>query len=622
MSIEDVPGTPFEKLLHYLKQNRGFDFTDYKRTSLMRRVQKRMQQVGIEAFEEYEDYLEVHPQEFSELFNTILINVTSFFRDGEAWDYLAGEIVPRILDNKTPNSTIRIWSAGCASGEEAYSLVMILAEQVGVEACRHQVKIYATDVDETDLEQARRGSWSAESLEKVREDLRQKYFERSSNNNGRYLFRQDLRRTLVFGRHDLMHDAPISRLDLLACRNTLIYFNREAQERIVARFHFALKDTGYLFLGRAETTLLHSDQFEPMNLKHRIFHKVRSGETVEQMDALMRAGQDLRVQELDAGIELQRLAFETAPIAHMVVSYQGDLVLANEQARRQLGLDLRDLGRPFRDLELSYRPVELRSLMDQTRDERRTVWVRDVERVKSREDGTEHLDLIVTPLWASGGRWIGASITFQDVSERQKLRLDLEQARHDLETSYEELQSTNEELETSNEELQSTVEELQTTNEELQSSNEEMETMNEELQSANTELQNMNDQLRMGSLEFDRVNAFLESILASLDVGVVAIDRQFTISLWNDRATDMWGLRREEVLGCSLLELDIGLPVGQLEEPVRRFLAGHVDKKDKLVLDAVNRRGQKIKCYVTRTIHRDVGGETEGVVLLIEEARA
>jgi two-component system CheB/CheR fusion protein len=494
-----------------------------------------------------------------------------------------------------------------------------MAEAMGVDACCRLVKIYATDVDEDDLEKARQGSYT-EDIKDLPKNLREKYFDLSTNND-RSVFRQDLRRVLIFGRHDLMHDAPISRLDLLVCRNTLIYFNREAQERIVARFHFALKETGYLFLGQAETMLTFGQLFEPVEIKHRIFRKASVVEARERVETLLRAGQDLQTEGDDDGSQLHQAAFEVAPMARVVIDHRGRLALANDQARSRLGLDLRDVGRPFSDLELSYRPLELRSLIEQAREENQPIVVQDVEWGVPGDDDQIYLDVTLSPLWDSDNNWFGASITFQDVSERQELKYELEQLRYDLETVNEELQSANEELETSNEELQSTVEELQTTNEELQSSNEEMETMNEELQSANAELQALNDQLHNRTRDLNRVNAFLESILASVDVGIVVIDRQFTITLWNERAEDLWGLRAEEVQGQSLLELDIGLPVQELEKPVKRFLAAENGEKEKIELNATNRRGQIIKCNVTRTIRRDPDGEPEGVVLLMEEER-
>ena len=223
----------FENLLHYLRQNRGFDFTGYKRPSLMRRVTTRAQLLHLDSFADYMDYLEVHPEEFPQLFNTILINVTSFFRDPPAWEYLAREILPGIVREKQSEEPVRVWSAGCASGEEAYTIAILLAETMGVEAFRRRVKIYATDVDEDALNTARQGTYSAKDMQSIEEPLRGKYFEPV---NGRYMFRADLRRSVIFGRHDLTQDAPISRLDLLICRNTIMYFNSEVQARILSRF--------------------------------------------------------------------------------------------------------------------------------------------------------------------------------------------------------------------------------------------------------------------------------------------------------------------------------------------------------------------------------------------------
>jgi two-component system, chemotaxis family, CheB/CheR fusion protein len=265
----------FEALLAFLQEERGFDFTGYKRPSLMRRVERRMQTIEVGTFGDYQNYLEVHPEEFGQLFNTILINVTSFFRDEPAWDYLRREIIPQLLQAKGPHDQVRIWSAGCAAGQETYSLAIVLAEALGTEAFRERVKIYGTDADEDALNSARLASYSEKDLEAVDATLVQRYFERVGN---RLVFRPDLRRSVIFGRHDIVQDAPISRLDLLVCRNTLMYFNAEAQSKILQRFHFALnggsEGDGYLFLGRAEMLLSHTDLFTPLNLKCRIFARV------------------------------------------------------------------------------------------------------------------------------------------------------------------------------------------------------------------------------------------------------------------------------------------------------------------------------------------------------------
>ncbi len=616
---ENKQHAAFEDLLIYLKQNRGFDFTDYKRSSLRRRVCKRMDAVDIEDFEAYQDYLEVHPREFEFLFNTILINVTTFFRDRPAWDYLADEIIPKILAARGPNNNIRVWSAGCASGEEPYSVAILLAEALGLEQARRRVKIYATDVDEVALAQARQGVYSAEEVQGISEALLEKYFVRVS---GGYRFNHDLRRILVFGRHDLMQDAPISRLDLLLCRNTLIYFNREAQQRIISHFHFALRETGYLFLGKAEMLLTYADLFTAQGMEYRIFSKVPAETARERSLTLAEADVYKR---LDATYEasfsdaLRQAAFGIGPVAQIVVDRKEMLALANTQARAEFYVDARDLGRPFRDLQISYRLLELRSLIDQVRDEGRTVCKTDVERTKADGD-SQYFDVYVAPLRNQGGQWLGVVISFVDVTQRHHLHEELEHSKQELETVYEELQSTNEELETSNEELQSTVEELQTTNEELQSTNEEMETMNEELQSTNAELQTMNDELRERTLQADQASAFLRSIMASVDAGVVVIDRNFKVLLWNECAEDLWGLRPEEAEEQNLLELDIGLPVQDLVAPLQRALVENSEAEiETTELKAINRRGKTICVHVTPTRRLGTDGEVAGLVLLMED---
>ncbi|MBV9773162.1 MAG: protein-glutamate O-methyltransferase CheR, partial [Gemmatimonadetes bacterium] len=226
----------FEALLAFLRDNRGFDFTGYKRASLMRRVRARMHALSFRDFTDYRDYLETHPEEFAHLFNTILINVTEFFRDPESWAVLARDFIPALVARKRAGEPIRAWSAGCASGQETYTLVMLLAEALGLERFRDQVKVYATDVDEEALEQARRAHYSAREMEGIPVELRDRYFEPSA---GGWTFRPDLRRLVIFGRHDLVRDAPISHLDLLTCRNALMYFNAETQARIMTRFHFS-----------------------------------------------------------------------------------------------------------------------------------------------------------------------------------------------------------------------------------------------------------------------------------------------------------------------------------------------------------------------------------------------
>ena len=273
-------------------------------------------------------------------------------------------------------------------------------------------------------------------------------------------------------------------------------------------------------------------------------------------------------------MRLRESALDAAPIAQLVVDVNGSLVLANERARSLFALSAADLGRPIQDLKISYRPVEIRSCIDQAYAERLPILLRDVE-WHSAGGETRWLDVHVVPLIDNRRRHAWRRRSRSPMSARAKrLQRELEHANQELETAYEELQSTNEELETTNEELQSTVEELETTNEELQSTNEELETMNEELQSTNEELQTINDELRQRSDELNTVNAFLESILTSLRGGVVVVDQELKVLVWNDKADELWGLRADEAVGRNLLGLDIGLPVERLKQPMRDCLNG------------------------------------------------
>ena len=602
----------FEALLNYVKRDRGFDFTGYKRSTLIRRVQKCMQAVGIESYSDYMDYLEVHPEEFAHLFNTIFINVTSFFRDYSAWEYISREIVPRIAARKEPNEPIRVWSAGCASGQEAYTLAIVLAEALGIERFRSSVKIYATDVDEEALDQARHAAYSPGELGGVSAELIERYFEAT---NHHYTFRKDLRRCAIFGRHDLVQDAPISRIDLLVCRNSLMYFNAETQAKILTRFHFALSDGGFLFLGKAEMLLTHNNSFMPVDLKQRIFSKVSKGVDRERLRLL---GQN-RDDEADdsSQMHLRDAAFDASPVAQIVVALNGSISSVNERARMLFGLTLKDLNRPLQDLEISYQPVELRSCIDRAYAKRCTISLKDVEWTTTSGENL-YFDVQAIPLSNSFGNLLGVNVSFTDVTRPKRLQEELEHSNQELEMAYEELQSTNEDLETTNEELQSSNEELETTNEELQSTNEELETMNEELQSSNEELQTINEELHLRSEELNRVNAFLELILTNMRSGVVVLDPELHIQIWNHKNEDLWGLRSDEVQGQHFLNLDIGLPVEQLRQPLRSCLAGEPESVT-LTLKATNRRGKAIQCEVTSTALVNPEREIRGVIMLLEE---
>jgi two-component system CheB/CheR fusion protein len=609
---ESAAPPEFERLLEYLKQTRGFDFTAYKRSTLVRRVDKRLGTVGAASYGDYVDYLEVHPDEFAQLFNTILINVTAFFRDPETFDYLKSQVVPALLEAKPREEQIRIWSAGCASGEECYSVAILFAEALGAEQYRERVKIYATDVDEEELAMARGASYDDRRVEDLPADLRKKYFD---HNDKRWIFKKDLRRTVIFGRHDLLDDAPISRVDLLLCRNTLMYFNHEAQSKIVSRFHFALREGGYLVLGRAEMLVDFTGAFAPVDLKQRVFVKTRSEDGHERQLMGYAIARD-EPPPLGVPIRLREVSFDQDPIPQLVLDQRGRLVLVNARARDLFGLNARDVGRPLQDLEVSYRPVDLRSCLDDAHTRRQIVHLRDVFWPTGSGEA-RYFNVQVTPMLDASEESIGTKIIFTDITRQHELQEEVQRARQELETAYEELQSTNEELETTNEELQSTVEELETTNEELQSTNEELETMNEELHSTNEELEHVNEELQQRGTDLSRTNVFLSGVLRSVPLGVIVMDDELHVELWNNVAADLWGLRQDEVQGKNLFSLDIGLPVDQLRQPLLA-LAQSPDRSIEVEVDARNRRGRTLRMRLTCAA---AGGNDRhrGIILLMQE---
>jgi two-component system CheB/CheR fusion protein len=609
--MTEQASTTLDALLEFVNQSRGFDFTGYKRSSIERRIAKRMAEVGVERYEDYIDYLELHSEEFPALFNTILINVTGFFRDPLTWEYLAGEVIPELVTARPPDSPIRVWSAGCASGQEAYTLAMVLARALGDRAFQERVKIYATDVDEEALDQARHGAYLPNEIEDVPRAALEHFFERTDQ---RYVFRKDLRRCVIFGRTDLVQDAPISRIDLLSCRNTLMYFKAETQADILRRFHFSLRDDGVLLLGKSEMLITHSDLFTPVDVKRRVFRKVLRPTMRERVRVM---AHDLAGTASQTLAEvLRETAFDVADSAQIVLDAQGALVMANAAARRVFAIGLGDLGRPIQDLELSYRPLELRAHIDTVTSELRATDVRGV--VWPGPDGRDRvLDVRLAPL-LSDGTLLGVSISYLDVSDTKRLQEQLLDSKRELEHAYGELQSTVEELETTNEELQSTNEELETTNEELQSTNEELETMNEELQSTNEELETMNEELRHRTLELNDLNLFLETILTTVGVAVAVLDRRHHVQIWNEQSRELWGLTSDEVEDQHLLGLDFGLPVERLKPLLRAALTGE-SAREEVVVEATNRRGRAFQCQVTvLPLGSENDGGVSGVIMMME----
>lgn len=597
-----------EAVQEHLRRSCGADLSLYERSTLIRHIAGRRGQLRLASLENYLEYLDQQPAEARRLLDAVLGVGSGFFRDSRMWELLAREIIPAIVAGKADGEPIRVWSAGCASGEEVFTLAMVLAESMGWEQFRRRVSIYATDVSEDALAKAREATYDAEALKPVGAELRARYLERGGQGDR---FRREIRRSIVFGLHDLSRDPPISRLDLLLCRNVLVYLDLQLRARVAVRLHYALNPGGVLVLGNVDTNP-GAHLFEPIDPRWGVFRRTAADHEPQAVA--------LRAKNAEPGlagsVRLEQEAFTTLPVAQLVVDAGGTLVLANQLARALFHLDAKDLGRPFRDLDLAYRPVELRSLIDQVRIEGTEVVRRGIERSLPLE-GTQCLDVRVRPLRDYRGAFLGAVISFDDTTEARTAQSRLRHASEELQSTHQELHSTSEELRTTIEELRATVEELEATNEELHAINEEHEAMNQELQSTNKMLRSMNDQLSERTEELKDSRLLLESILVNIGSGIVVVDRELRVLIWSKKMQELWGLRPDEVQGQSIETLDIGLPVSELLEPLQQCLAGRLGARG-LVVRATERRGKALRCRVSMSPLTSEG-QVHAVVIRVDE---
>jgi two-component system CheB/CheR fusion protein len=551
---------PLKDLLQELAEQRGFDFRGYKKTTLERRFHKRMFQLNMGSYAEYGEYIRKNSDEANELLNTILINVTEFFRDPPAWEILRNEILPPLLKQVKPGASFRAWSAGCASGEEAYSVAIILSEFFGPRIPEFDVKIYATDIDDDALTTARRGEYSAEALRRVRPEWRNKYF----HGKGMLRVNREIRRLVIFGKSNLGQDAPISHVDLLLCRNLLIYFDSELQKQILARLHYALETGGILFLGKSESQLTNSTQFRRLNARWRIFQRITPASSAEsKIDGPLAAVEELALseearRELDLLRTQHRYMMETLRLGVLVLGVDDTIIQNNTSMLVLYGLTPADLStKRLQETDLFTRMPELGVHLQSSRLNNETV--RFQNRVKV--GGDEHLlEVTLRPILDERGTRTGTLLYCEDVTVQEKLQTTIEE----LESTSEELQSANEELETTNEELQSTNEELETTNEELQSTNEELETTNEELQSLNEELETTNQELEERSKDLDQINSLYAQTLEKIRLPVLLVNPGRNIEFWNSMALRLFGFKSKPPIEFQLEQLPLAEPLRQL----------------------------------------------------------
>jgi two-component system, chemotaxis family, CheB/CheR fusion protein len=546
----------YQPIYRLLTKQVGHDFSGYKEKTFTRRVRRRMQVVGITGLEDYVALLQSNADEVNLLFRDLLIGVTSFFRDPEAFEGLTKLVLPRLFEGKRPVDTLRVWCPGCATGEEVYSLAILLREQMDAVRQPAKVQIFATDIDEHALGIARAGRYPRQMLENVSQSRLRRFF---VSDEVSYTVQKELRDMCIFSAHSVIRDPPFSRIDLISCRNLLIYLGSEFQAQVIPVFHFALRERGYLFLGTSENVTQHADLFTAVDKKQRIFQ--RRDHPVSPLrfplfsphGRAFGSGREMRQEPTTAAANLRRSVenrvMERFAPAHVVVNAEGDIVHFSPRTGKYLepasGLPNRQLlAMARRGLRLDLRAA-LREAV-----EKRTHVVRPHVEVDL-DDRKQFIDLVIEPMGPSDDPLF--LVLFNDVSAPEPVPSSLKphppesgqyssELEHELRDTRERLQSTIEEYETAVEELKSSNEELQSINEELQSTNEELETSKEELQSVNEELHTVNAELNSKVDELDRAHSDLRNLFDSTQIATIFLDRDFCIRSFTPAVTSLFNL--------------------------------------------------------------------------------
>ncbi len=551
-----------------LRNTTGNDFHGYKRGTFLRRVHRRLQVLQIKDLDTYVDRLRVDRQEVLDLFQDLLIGVTQFFRDPSEFDILEREL-PRLFEDKGPNDQFRVWVLGCSTGEEAYSLAILLREHLATLAEPPQVQIFATDLDARALGLARAGRYTDTIADHIRADRLERWFVHEGDT---YRVVKELREMCIFSPHNLIKDAPFSRIDVLSCRNLLIYLNVDIQSRVIPIFHFALRPCGVLFLGSSENITRHHKLFAPIDRRSRLFRRLETATRVipnftlsqrargaDPMDLApvgQPAGRHAPARLATAvGRQAEAIAERYAP-AYVVVDSQFDVLHFSGRTGRFLEptagvASLNLISLIHRDLRIDLRNALHQALSDSRRIETQRIVIR-------RDDRANAVSLVVEPI--GGGDVTSLIVLFQDVGPAPEgsVRGDgnvgnehVEGLETELRLTRDRLQATIEELESTNEELKSSNEEYQSINEELQSANEEMETSKEELQSLNEELQTVNGELGHRVSELARSNSDLKNLLEATQIATLFLDNDLRIRSFTPSSTEVF----------HLLETDVGRPL-------------------------------------------------------------
>jgi two-component system CheB/CheR fusion protein len=576
--VTDAPvsatGEPTGDVLNLLRASTGVDFTHYKRSTIKRRILRRMALRGIERFEEYLHLLHGDAGEVHSLYQDFLIRVTQFFRDTDAFEALRDKVFPVIVQGRSPGSPVLVWVAGCSTGEEVYSLAIALLEFLENRPETPGIKILATDLNEAALEKARAGVYLDNIEIDVSPERLRRYFVRI---NGHYQISKSVRDLCVFSRHNMATDPPFSHLDLVSCRNVLIYLDGPLQRRILPILHYALNPGGFLLLGGSESIGPWTELFAPVDAKHRIYGKKPASSTPpldfhssrltpegpgrlpgqKESGAMWSA---LDVQKEADRIILSRYAPVGVVIddAMTVLQFRGRTAPYLEPAPGMASLDLL---RMLREGLLA----DVRSAINQAKSEN-TVATRTVRRIDSDQSRQVQVEVIPFKIPPSGVRFF--QVLFRDLAPANEgvapavppERLvatdqQVAQLQQELAALREYLQSVIEEQESTNEELKSANEEILSANEELQSTNEELQTAKEEAQSANEELATVNEELRHRNAELARVNNDLINVLSGVNIPIVLVGRDLRIRRFTPQTEQLF----------NLIPTDVGRPISDIQ---------------------------------------------------------
>ncbi len=614
-----------------LREQIGHDFVGYKTKTFLRRVARRMQVLRIEAIEAYVAHLRQNPGEVPNLFRDLLISVTGFFRDAEAFEALATRVIPELFEGRGADQSVRVWVPGCATGEEVYSLAMLLREHM--EGLRNvpRVQVFATDIDEPALGVARTGRYPASLLTEVSPERISRHFDKEGE---LYSVTRAVRDLCVFSTHSVVRDAPFSRIDLVSCRNMLIYMGTELQERVIPVLHFSLRPGGFLFMGLSENITRHADLFEPTDKQHRIFRRrdmalpageaFRIARTVSSGGNAWAGAQPFRPARAPGGQDLKQLTGDVvlehyAP-PHLLVNAEGDILYQGPRLGRYLEPPT---GTPTRALLAVARRglrMELRRALNEAVNSGRRVLRAGIE--FETEDGVQAVDLTVAPAVRQNEAAPLYVVLFTALGPLRKIgeaRADtagdadaddrVAHVERELRDNRERLQSLVEEYETAAEELKSANEELVSFNEEMQSVNEELETSKEEQQSINEELRTVNLELGTKIEELDRANADLGNLFDSTQIATVFLDQHLVIRNFTPAATNVFDLVTTD-RGRPLTSFTSKVGGLNLREDVQRVL----DRREQ-VQRRVAVPGSDVHYMMRLLPYKTKVGEVDGVVI-------